>query len=198
MPRQRRSKTLEKAARSIKDDDTFVEHVFGIAARYRTQYAMETGTRGRDIRQAIRNFARHADALGKWLQRAQRDATAEHEALGVLSTVLHASAVAARPQAIASGLWLTAAAGASERALETLKRSSLHHAPHTAAEALRATFEHHGLKVSYRHEGKDPSAAVRLFCAIARDSGDAQMSAAAAKQWLKSPARQTGERASQH
>ena len=146
MPRQRRSKSLEKVARSIKDSDEFVEHVFGIAARYRSHYELETGTRGREIRQAIKLFEKHAAALGEWLHRAQKSSTAEHEALGVLSSALHGSAAAVRPQAIATELWLHSAAGASERALTTLKRSPLQGAPRAAAEALRATFEHHGLK----------------------------------------------------
>ncbi|MET0659926.1 MAG: hypothetical protein ABW110_17410 [Steroidobacteraceae bacterium] len=185
MARQRRSKSLEKVARTIKDSDEFVEHVFGIATRYRAQYELETGSRGREIRQAVKVFEKHAAALGEWLHRAQKSSTAEHEALGVLSSALHGSASAARPQAIATELWLQSAAGVSERALTTLKRSPLQHAPRAAAEALRATFEHHGLKMSYRAQPENPSDVIRLLCAIAKDSGDADMTATTAKQWLK-------------
>ena len=185
MPRQRRSKSLEKVARSIKDSDAFVEHVFGIAARYRSHYELETGSRGREIRQAIKLFEKHAAALGAWLHRAQKSSTAEHEALGVLSSALHGSAAAVRPQAIATELWLHSAAGASERALTTLKRSPLQSAPRAAAEALRATFEHHGLKMSYRTKPENPGDVIRLFCALAKDSGDADMTATTARQWLK-------------
>ena len=185
MPRQRRSKSLEKVARSIKDDAAFVEHVFGIAARYRAQYELETGSRGCEIRQALKTFEKHASALAAWLKQAQRQSTAEHEALGVLSSALHGSASTARPQAVAAEMWLNSAAGVGERALATLKRNPLQHAPRGAAEALRATFEHHGLKVSYRATAKDPSAAIRLLCAIAKDSGDAEMTAMTARQWLK-------------
>jgi hypothetical protein len=186
MPRPRRSKSLEKVARSIKDDDAFVEHVLSITARYRAQYELETGAKGREVRQAVKVFTRHAQALALWLQRAQRETTAEHEALGLLSTVLHGSPVATRPQAIASALWLSGTAAASDRALAMLKRGPLQHAPRTTAEALRATFEHHGLKLSYGARPNDPSPAVRLFCAIAKAAGDVGMTPAVAAQWLKS------------
>jgi hypothetical protein len=190
MARLRRSKTLEKVARAIKDSDELVDHVFGIAASYRAQHALEARGAAQPVRHALKSFVRHAAALEQWLRLAQKPATSETEALQVLSTALHGSPSVARAQALTTQLWLAQVVKASDRALATLQRSAERQAPRRAAEALRATFEHHGLKVSARANPKSPSDAVRLLCAIAKDSGDA-LEPADAGSYLKSrpPAR---------
>lgn len=172
MAKPRRSKSLEKVARSIKDSDEFVNHVFGIAARYRAQYELESGAKGPAVRHALKAFQRHADALETWLQTAQKSATAEHEALAALSAALHGSSSSARASATATQLWLNATKPAVERALLSLKRKAAGVVPHAAVEALRATFEYHGIKLTQRNATAQPNDAVRLLCAVAKDSGD--------------------------
>lgn len=179
MAKLRRSKSLEKVARSVKDSDDFVNHVFGIAAGYR-----KAGSAPHPIRASLKSFARHGAALEAWLRNAQKSAAAEAEALSALSTALHGSPSAARAQAIATQLWLADLGKATERALQALRHQSQPLAPRLAGEALRATFEHHGLKISTRSKPA-PSDAVRLFCAIAKDSGDADMTPDRASQWLR-------------
>lgn len=180
MPKPRRSKTLEKVARSIHDSDEFVQHVFGIAARYRAQLELETGEKGQSIRRSLLVFARHATALEEWLRHADKVNTAEAEALRVLAAQLQGSASGARAQTSATRDFLTSALAASERTLQSLKRSKTRLAPPAAADALRATFEYHGLKVSSKVTGDT----VRLLAAIAKDSGD-EMSVDEAREWLR-------------
>ncbi len=175
--KKRRSKSLEKVARVVKDSDEFVEHIFGIAAAYRAQHELESNSKGAEIRKALKSFEKHAGALQLWLRLALRpgQSTAEHEALNQLSTALHGSPLPARAQAQATQLWLASLSGVNERALQALKRSPVQRAPLLAAEALRATLKHHGVKISYRANGDHPSDAIRLLCALAKDSGDTQM-----------------------
>jgi hypothetical protein len=97
--KKRRSKSLEKVARTVKDADEFVEHIFGIAAAYRAQHALESSAKGAEIRKAIKSFEKHAAALQLWLHQALKPSpTAEHEALNQLSTALHGSPLSARAQ----------------------------------------------------------------------------------------------------
>jgi hypothetical protein len=191
MSKPRRSKTLEKVARTIKDADDFIEHVFGVANSYRINHGREAGDQGRAIRTELKTFNKHASALSAWLKSANREtqATAEHEALLQISLALHGSPTSARAASMATQEWLANAAAASERAAQTLKGKSPRHAPRLAAEALRATFEHHRLKVSYQASESNQSDAVRLLCALAKAAGD-DMAPAAAREWLQ----QTGPR----
>ncbi len=187
--KKRRSKTLEKVARTVHDADEFVEHVFGIAAAYRAQHLLESSAKGAEIRKALKAFDKHASALDVWLRQALKptQATAEHEALNQLSTALHGSLSQARAQAQTTQLWLASLVGMSERALQSLKRSPVQRAPRAAAEALRTTFQHHAVKISYRGGEDNPSDAIRLFCAIAKDAGDT-LSTEQARQFLKDKA----------
>lgn len=187
MAKLRRSKTLERVARSIKDSDEFANHVFGIAAQYRAQHALETGVQGPTVRQALKTLQRHALALEAWLRMAQRSTTAEHEALAALSLALHGSRSTARASAAATQLWLATVTGGVERALLSVRRTRERLATRRAAEALRATFEYHGLKVSPSARNGAPSDAVRLLCAIAKDAGDRDTGEAQAVLALRSP-----------
>jgi len=186
----RRSKSLEKMARAVHDSDEFVEHIFGIAATYRAQHALESTAKGAAIRKSLKTFDKHATALNSWLREALKTshASAEHEALSQLSTALHGSSAAARAQAHATQLWLASLCGVSERAQQSLKRNPIQRAPQTAAEALRTTCAHHAVKISYKNIGERPSASIQLLCAIAKDAGDS-LSAEQARQWLKAKAR---------
>lgn len=184
--KKRRSKSLEKVARSIKDSDEFVEHVFGIAAAYRAQHALESSAKGAEIRKALKIFDKHAGALHAWLGNALKPGpTAEHEALNQLSMALHGSPVSARAPALATQMFLADATRVTERAVQALKRNPIRRAPRTAAEALQSTFAHHGMKISYRASAAKPSDAIRLFCAIAKDAGDTQVTPELAGAWLK-------------
>jgi hypothetical protein len=168
------SSTLEKVARSIRDSDEFVGHVGSIADRYRRERALETGPRGRDVRRTLKAFRKHAAGLADWLEQAQvRPTSLEFEALAKLGAVMHSApnqTLAASANIVA---WLRQAdssAGAAEVLLKP-RKSDLN-APKIAADALRATFERHGLKWSTQVTKKSASEAVRLLCAIAKSAGD--------------------------
>ena len=167
-------KRLETVAREIKDADEFVEHVAGLANRYRREHALASGDAQAELRQSLRTFQKHASALAEWLQEANggKASAIERKAFDAVGTKLSGSPVLARPQSVQTTQWLVRAARAADEAVAGLKRTGTDNAPlRIAAEGLRATFEHHKLKVSLS-AGEQPSEAVRLLCAIARDAGD--------------------------
>jgi hypothetical protein len=167
-------KRLEAVAREIKDADEFVEHVAGLANRYRREHALASGDGQAELRQSLRNFQKHASALAEWLQEANsgKASAIERKAFDAVGTKLYGSPVLARPQSVQTMEWLVRAAQTADETIAGLKRTSGDNAPlHIAAEGLRATFEHHKLKVALV-SGDQPSDAVRLLVAIARDAGD--------------------------
>jgi hypothetical protein len=167
-------KRLEAVAREIKDADAFVEHVAGLANRYRREHALASGDAQAELRQSLRTFQKHASALAEWLQQANtgKPSAIERKAFDAVGTKLYGSPVSARPQSVQTLEWLARAAQAADDTIAGLKRTGTDNAPlRIAAEGLRATFEHHKLKVSLSG-GDQPSEAVRLLCAIARDAGD--------------------------
>jgi hypothetical protein len=167
-------KRLEAVAREIKDADEFVEHVAGLANRYRREHALASGDAQTELRQSLRNFHKHATALTQWLQEANggKASAIERKAFDAVGTKLYGSPVLARPQSVQAMEWLVRAAQAADETVAGLKRTGTDNAPlRIAAEGLRATFEHHKLKVALT-AGEHPSEAVRLLCAIARDAGD--------------------------
>lgn len=175
-------KRLEKVAREIKDADEFVEHVAGLANRYRREYALQAGEAQAELRQSLRSFQKHAAALASWLQEANNGkATAiERKAFDAIGAKLQGSPVLARPQSVQVLEWLTRAGQVAEES--AAKKASSDNPPlRIAAEGLRATFEHHKLKVSL----SGAADAVRLLCAIARDAGDAAVEPDVAKAALR-------------
>lgn len=167
-------KRLEAVAREIKDADEFVEHVAGLANRYRREHALASGDAQAELRQSLRNFQKHASALAEWLQEANsgKASANERKAFDAVGSKLYGSPVLARPQSVQTMEWLVRAAQAADETMAGLKRSGTDHtALRIAAEGLRATFEHHKLKVALV-SGEQPSDAVRLLVAIARDAGD--------------------------
>jgi hypothetical protein len=167
-------KRLEAVAREIKDADEFVEHVAGLANRYRREHALASGDAQTGLRQSLRNFQKHASALAEWLEQANsgKPAAIERKAFDAVGTKLFGSPVLARPQSVQTMEWLVRAAQAADESVVGLKRTGTDNAPlRIAAEGLRATFEHHKLKVALV-AGEQPSDAVRLLVAIARDAGD--------------------------
>lgn len=168
------AKRLEAIAREIKDADEFVEHVAGLANRYRREHSMASGDAQAELRASLRHFQKHASALAEWLQQANdgKASALERKAFDAIGTKLYGSPVLARPQSVQTMEWLTRAAQAADDTVAGLKRTGTDNAPlRIAAEGLRATFEHHKLKVTLV-SGEQPSDAVRLLVAIARDAGD--------------------------
>lgn len=183
MSRRRRTKTLEKVARAIKDSDEFVEHVFNIARAYEAHHELDSGVGARGVRQSLKAFDKHASHLLEWLENAAELGTPEYEALGAIRAGLQSQG---RPfvDLAATREWLRHATRASVRAEAALQGKKLRNAPRFAAEALRATFEYHKLKASAQATETKQSAAVRLLCAIAKDAGDASLTPFEARDWL--------------
>jgi len=168
------AKRLEAVAREIKDADEFVEHVAGLANRYRREHSLASGDAQAELRQSLRNFQKHASALAEWLQEANsgKASAIERKAFDAVGTKLYGSPVLARPQSVQAMEWLVRAARTADETIAGLKRTGADNPPlRIAAEGLRATFEHHKLKVALV-SGEQPSDAVRLLVAIARDAGD--------------------------
>jgi hypothetical protein len=185
--RRRHTKALEKAARSIRDADDFVTHVFNIAWGYRNDHVADQGPGNRDVKRALRSLHKHAAALSDWLESAHRTGKdrPERDALDRVGVAKYGSAAAGRQQSIAPRLWLQDIVAGSTAAEESLRGKHSERAPKNTAEALRSTFEHHGLKLSQRAEGEKQTDAARLLCAIAKDAGDESMTPAAAREWLR-------------
>jgi hypothetical protein len=179
------AKRLESVAREIKDADDFVEHVAGLAKRYRREHALRIGDAQAELRQSLRTFHKHASALAEWLEQANDGkATAiERKAFDALGTKLYGSPVLARAPSTQALEWLTRAAQAAELTAAEMKQGGTDDALRIAAEGLRATFEHHKLKLAAGTD-KKPGDAVRLLCAIAREAGET-LEPAAAKAALK-------------
>ncbi|MBL8271273.1 hypothetical protein [Steroidobacter sp.] len=166
-------KRLEAVAREIKDADEFVEHVAGLAKRYRREHALRAGDAQAELRQSLRTFHKHASALAEWLNLANGGkATAiERKAFDAVGTKLFGSPVLARPQSTQTLDWLTRASQAADETVTEMKQGGVEDALRIAAEGLRATFEHHKLKLAAGSD-KKPGDAVRLLLAIARDAGE--------------------------
>ena len=188
MSKKRRSKTLEKAARAVKDDDRFVEHIFNIARGFADHHELDSGAGVRGVRQALKALEKHAAALTEWLQLAQERGAPEHEALDAVAHAFQDSDTPFAEVAVTRA-WIAQAARASAAASTQLQGKKLNNAPRFAAQALRATFEHHKLKLSATVSKTKQSDAVRLLCAIAKDGGDPSMTPEQARQWLVQSAR---------
>jgi hypothetical protein len=192
-PRKKKpSKSLEKAARSVKDSDDFVQHIANIADRYRREHALDSGPRARELRQALRTFHKHATALAQWLEQAQKTGShAEQDALNKIGVVLYGSPVLAHAEGRNVAAWLAQAGKAADKCAADAKPSGKRdrNAPRVAAEGLRATFEHHKLKWSTSAAKSNPGAAVLLLRAIANAAGDAEFTAEDAREFLLQSAR---------
>lgn len=185
--RKKIGRRLERIARQIKDSDEFVDHVAGLCGRYRHEHALRESAAQAAVRQSTRTFQRHAGALAVWLQQAHDGAMTaiEREALDRIGALLHGSPGAARSQSAPVLNWLTRASQAAEESIVKMARRQndvAGGAARVVAEGLRATFEHHKLKVTLSAVGSDrPANAVGLLCAIAQDAGDDSLDADTAK-----------------
>jgi hypothetical protein len=129
----------------------------------------------------MRDLQKHAGALVLWLRQAQQSSqsSAEHEALNKIGVVLYGVPGLAHSESKSVLTWLAQADQAAAQCLADVKllpRKPQSNAPRIAAEALRATFEHHKLKWSVTVTKQKQSDAVRLLCAIAKSAGDAALS----------------------
>jgi hypothetical protein len=174
MKRKKISAALAKAARDIHPSEEFIVHVGNIADRYRHEQALETGPRGRDVRQSLRTFRKHAIGLSEWLALAHAgQSSLEYEALAKLGAAMRSAPNQTLASSASIVAWLQqaeSAAAAAEAQLSPKKMELT--APRIAAEALRATFEHHGLKWSTQVTKKTVGNAVKLLGAIAKSAGD--------------------------
>lgn len=188
MKRKSPGKALTRTARDVKDSDEFVAHIASIAELYRREHALDATPRGSAVRQSLKVFRKHADALSQWLKQAQqRPSAAEHDALDKVGSVLYGAAHHAHTASKGVAEWLVQAEAAAGRCLEDprlLPRKAQPNAPRLAGAALRATFEHHKLKFSAQVGPEKHSDAVRLLCAIAKHAGDLAFTPAAARQAL--------------
>jgi hypothetical protein len=174
MKRKKISSSLEKIARSVRDSDEFVGHIANIADRYRREYALETGPRGKDVRRTLKAFRKHATGLTQWLGQAQvRQSSLEYEALTKIGAVMHSAPNQTLASSVTIIAWLDQAERSAALAEAQLgsKKAQIN-AHRIAIEALRATFEHHGLKWSTQVTKTSASDAVKLLCAIAKSAGD--------------------------
>jgi hypothetical protein len=183
MTKKRRSKTLEKAARAVKDSDEFVEHIFSIARGFAEHHELDSGAGSRGVRRSLAVFEKNATHLVDWLEAATERGTAEHEALNEISAQFQALGMP-YIDGSATRSWLQHAVRASKKADKQLQGKKLRNAPRFAADALRSTFEYHRLKVAYQASDEKQSDAVKLLCAIAKDGGDPTMTPALAREWL--------------
>jgi hypothetical protein len=194
MKSQRRSKSLETLARSVKDSEQFVAHVCNVAAAYSKHHAIDSAAH-RDVRQALRTCAKHAEALSQWLHSAARGSASSIESQALRQLGMATSNPRWIGQSIGMRGWLAQLAQASTVACEAPPRDLQQAALRGAVEGLRATFERHGIKLSQRAPEQKHSDAVRLLCALVSVSGTLELEPAEARQLLKSaksPAK-TGE-----
>jgi hypothetical protein len=182
MQRRKPSKALEKVAREVCDTDEFVDHIASISALYRREHDLEAGPRRAAVRQSLKTFERHAAALCDWLRNARSGSASkpERDALTSIGKAMRGS----QHEIDSSADWLARACAAATQAVAGMKSAQKKNgrvAPRTAAEALRATFEHHRLKWTTSVVRGEPSPAIRLLCAIARSAGDGDLSPADAR-----------------
>ena len=187
MKRKKISAALEKAARRVRDSDEFVGHVGSIAERYRREHALTTGPRGADVRRALKTFRKRAAALTEWFGQAQaRPSSLEYEALTKIGSVMHSAPNQTLASSVSIVTWLQQAersAAAAEAQLAARKTNS--NSSRIAIEALKATFERHGLKWSTQVTKTSASDAITLFCAIAKSAGDPTMTPQSAREAMR-------------
>jgi hypothetical protein len=121
----------------------------------------------------LRIFRKHAAALDRWLEQAQRQhpATIEAQAFGQLSEELQSAQGLIRVQTQTMRDWLSHTERAAGRYLERSVRSrAVPSAPRLTAEALLATFDHHKLKITLGSK-RTPGAIVGLLREIAKAAG---------------------------
>jgi hypothetical protein len=184
MKRRKAGKALESAARAICNSDEFVAHTAGIAALYRRERDLEGADQRRELRGTLKLLQRHAEGLAALLRHAQATGSARPE-----QTALQLIGEQGADSAIVHA-WAIRVTRSAARAIEDLKtaKPDSGKAVRTAAEALKATFEHHKLKWSTTISKGEAAPGLKLLCAIARDAGDRSLTPAEARKALRAPA----------
>ena len=185
------SAALAKAARDIHRSDEFVAHIGNIADRYRREHALETGPRGREVRRELKTFRKYAVSLAQWLAVAHaKPNSIEFEALAKLGAAMQSAPNQTLASSASIIAWLEQAQGAAELAELQLGKKKEQTAAKIAAEALRATFEHHEIKWSTQVTKQSAGNAVRLLCAITKGT-DGELDVAQAREILIAATRPT-------
>lgn len=184
MKRRKAGKALESAARAICNSDEFVAHAAGVAALYRRERDLEGTDQRRQLRETLKALQRHTEALAGLLRNAQPAGRERTEQIA-LKMIGEQGAENAIVHAWASRVTRSAALAIDE--LRTAKPDSAR-AVRTAADALKATFEHHKLKWSTTITKGAAAPALTLLCAIARDAGDRALTPIEARKALRAPA----------
>ena len=184
MKRRKAGKALERVARAICDSDEFVAHAAGIAALYRRERELEGSDQRRELRGALKTLQRHAGSLGEWLDQAQPGRTVRPE-----QTALTLIGETGGDNAIVQA-WVARVSQAAAQTIDELKstRPDGGKAIRAAADALKATFEHHKLKWSTTIVKGQAAPGLALLCAIARDAGDRDLTPLDARNALRAPA----------
>lgn len=184
MKRRKAGKALERVARTICDSDEFVAHAAGIAALYRRERELEGADQRRELRDTLKTLQRHAGALAAWLDEAHAGRTVPPQ-----QTALRLIGEVGGDNAIVQA-WATRVTSATTRTIDTLKtrRPDAGKAVRIAAEALKATFEHHKLKWSTTLTKGQAAPGLALLCAIAHDAGDRELTPVEARKALRAPA----------
>ena len=169
----RTNRSIEKLVRDIRDSDELVEHVSNIARRYRREHGLAGSERRQELARTLRQFQKHATALTEFLHAAAKrpGRSPESDALNRIGEALYGSVTAGQNLSRPVVEWLEAASAAAERLRGEKRDHSTSRAQLIAAEALRATFEFHGLRFNAGTSAR-PADAARLFMAIARNAGD--------------------------
>lgn len=164
---------LANAAREVHDNEEFIEHIGNIADRFRREHALETGPRGRDVRRTLKVFRKHAQGVSAWLAVAHaKPGSLEYDALAKVGAAMHSAPNQTLASSAAALTWLQQAAEAASAAEAVLSSKKQMTALRIAADALRGTFAHHGLKWSTQVSKKGTGSAVRILCALAKSAGD--------------------------
>src|SRR5205809_218129 len=117
MKSARRNKSLEALARSVKDSDQFVNHVCNVAAAYGKHAAFDAAA-SREVRHALRSFAKHAEALSQWLQSAARSGSSSIEGQALRQLSVSTRNPGSVSQSMGMRGWLAHVAQASSAAAE--------------------------------------------------------------------------------
>lgn len=166
------SAALTAAARDVRDSEEFIAHIGAIADRYRQEYGLVSGPRGREVRQALKRFRSNAASLSEWLKMAHaKRSSLEYAALAKLGAAMQSAPNQMLASSTAVLAWLQQAEHAAVAAAAQLSDKNDTNALNIAAEALRATFERHAVNWSTQVTKRTTGNAVRLLCAIAKASG---------------------------
>ncbi|HEY6644205.1 hypothetical protein [Povalibacter sp.] len=182
MKRRKASKALENAARAICDSDEFVAHAAGVAALYRRERDLEGTDQRRELRGTLKLLQRHAEAIAAWLGEAQagRGIPTERTALQLIGEQGGDNAIV---QA-----WAERVTRSASQAIDDLAaKPDASKAVRIAADALKATFEHHKLKWSTAIARGQAAPGLTLLCAIARDAGDRSLTPVEVREALRAP-----------